>query len=94
MIAIFQLLALGWGTWVLYSERPILIVYHQDNFYCLSELHTVEANADLNKLTKTSGMLVTQAFLPSDTTPEETARRKTALEQLIANGDDRIWKTI
>jgi hypothetical protein len=81
MIVLFQISALIWGIWVLYSERPILTVYYQDAFYCLSQTATQRANANVAAF-ENAGGVVPQAFLPLPKTPEEDEARRVVLSQL------------
>ena len=43
IIAALQLVALSWGTWIVHSQRPALIVYADSAFYSLSSPETVLA---------------------------------------------------
>jgi IS1 family transposase len=85
MIALFQISALVWGVWVLYSERPVLTVYYEDSFYCLSEPLAKAANANLTLL-KTEGITIPQAFLAVPKTPEEARARETVMKTLPNDG--------
>jgi len=84
MIALFQISALVWGMWVLYSERPVLTVYHEDSFYCLSDPLAKAANANLTTF-KTEG-IIPQALLPVPKTPEEARARETVMKTLPNDG--------
>jgi len=86
MIVLFQISALAWGTWVLYSERPVLAVYHKDSFYCLSESQTEAANANMAAFKKQEGHVVPQVFLSLAKTPQEVEARRVALNQLPSDG--------
>jgi len=81
LITLFQMAALAGGIWVLYSERPVLTVYHQGYFYCLNTTFATGANADISKFTAlTSG--VPTVFLPEAPTPEEKQRREGILKKM------------
>lgn len=84
MIALFQIVALAGGIWVLYSERPILTVYHQGYYYCLNSAFTTAASADMSKFPRTTA-LIPNVFLPEATTSEEKKRREDILSKMPAN---------
>ncbi len=85
MIALFQISALVWGMWVLYSERPVLTVYHQDSFYCLNQPLAKAANANIATFKK-EGIIIPQAFLPIPKTPEEEQARRAVMDALPPDG--------
>ncbi len=84
LIVLFQLSALVWGIWVLYSERPVLTVYYEDAFFCLSQTLAKTANAEVTAFEKKG--VIPQAFLPEPKTLEEQGDRVLILNQLP---DDR-----
>ena len=54
MIALFQILALTWGIWTTYNERPAAIVYTVDFFTPVTAYQLKEQGIDANEL-KTYG---------------------------------------
>ena len=85
MIVLFQIAALVWGAWVLYTERPVLVVYDNDSFYCVSESLAKAANANPHAFKK-EGVVVPQAFLPLPKTPTEAEARSAVMDALPADG--------
>lgn len=81
LIALFQITALAGGIWILYSERPVLTVYHQSYFYCLNTAFATGANVDMSRFPRTDGMVPT-VFLPEAATPEEKQRREEVLSKM------------
>jgi hypothetical protein len=81
LIALFQMAALAGGIWVLYSERPLLSVYHQGYFYCLNTAFATGANVDISKFPRTNNIVPT-VFLPEPATPEEKQRWEGILEKM------------
>ena len=81
MVVLFQMAALVWGAWLLYSERPVLVVYDNDSFYCVSESLAKAANTNPDAFQK-EGAVVPQAFLPSPKTPTEAEDRSAVIEAL------------
>ncbi|MDM8547279.1 hypothetical protein [Candidatus Venteria ishoeyi] len=63
MIVVFQLSALIWGSWVLYSQRPVLAVFDEGVVYCLGPMHVKANQADLSSFS-TSTNLLPLAYLP------------------------------
>lgn len=84
MIALFQIVALAGGIWVLYSERPVLTVYHQGYYYCLNTAFVTAATADMSQFPRTTN-LIPNAFLPEAATPEEKKRREEILNKMPAD---------
>lgn len=84
MIALFQIVALAGGIWVLYSERPVITVYHQGYYYCLNTEFATSATVDMSKFPRTTS-LIPNAFLPEAATPEEKKRREAILDKMPAD---------
>ncbi|MEZ5672602.1 MAG: hypothetical protein R3E08_09550 [Thiotrichaceae bacterium] len=84
LIGLFQVIALAGGIWVLYSERPVLTVFHQGYFYCLNSAFATAANADMSKFPRVDGM-VPDVFLPEAPTPEEKQHREDVLKKMPRN---------
>jgi len=76
MVAIFQVAALLWGAYVLYTERPVLAVYDTRMFVCLNQSQANFAEANLEMLKENSKTLIPQAFLPVAKNAEEEAQRE------------------
>lgn len=88
MIIAMQLSALAWGTWVVYYERPLLTVYYDGSFYCLSSNQVTLANADLSQFPPENP--IPQAFLatPSNFEAAELRRIKMEHVELAPNQPD------
>ncbi len=84
MIVLFQIVALAGGIWVLYSERPVLTVFHQGYYFCLNTSFATAASADMSKFPRTD-RLIPNAFLPRPATPEEKKRREDILNKMPAD---------
>jgi hypothetical protein len=84
LIGLFQIAALAGGIWVLYTERPIITVFHQGYFYCLNSAFATAANVDMSKFPRTNNM-VPNVFLPEAPTPEEKQHREDVLKKLPHN---------
>lgn len=80
MVAIFQICALIWGAYVLYTERPVLAVYDTRFFVCLNSSQAHFAQADVAWLKQKSNALIPQAFLPPVKSAEEEAKRNAQLK--------------
>jgi hypothetical protein len=48
VIVIFQVVALSWGAWWVYSERPALTVFYDGGFICMK--HSEVSEVDLERL--------------------------------------------
>ena len=55
IIALIQGICLAAGLWIIYSQRPILIVYVDGQFYSMSSKPFKEANVDLPDLSQFPG---------------------------------------
>ncbi len=84
IIIIMQILALIWGTWVLHSQRPVLIVHDDGMLYCLNQEASQLAEADLTQFNNTEE-IIPQAFLPQAKTRQEFERRKEIMNNLASN---------
>lgn len=49
-IIAFQTIALSWGVWYAYTLHPVLNVYYDNAFYCLTPQQLKDSGADLDKL--------------------------------------------
>jgi len=81
LVATLQILALSWATWMLYTERPALVAYHDTLMVCLNHEQAQKINKNL------SGFVlehthVPQALLPEAKTPEEAQARATFMENI------------
>jgi hypothetical protein len=83
MVAIMQLSALTWGIWVLMSQRPVLTVYDQGIFYCLSPELAEAAQAQPADFLDPR-LPVPVAYLPPPANAEEKQRREQIIKQLPA----------
>lgn len=84
IIAIVQLAALSWGTYITYWQRPVLLVFAEDRFYSIAGDILIRSNYradDLDKLENTPYPLATIA-LPDD----EEERSKIRLQSLAGGG--------
>jgi hypothetical protein len=82
MVAIFQISALIWGAYVLYTERPVLAVYDTRFFVCLNSSQADSAQADLALLKEKSNLLIPQVFLPPAKSAEEESTRNAQLKNI------------
>ena len=62
IVAGVQIVALIYGVWVLHSEKPALIVFHDGMFVCLNQYHVDYAGAELQKFDSSDDVPV--AILP------------------------------
>ncbi len=81
MIIAMQLSALLWGSWVVYRERPLLTVYHNGSFFCLSSTQVALAKADLSQFS--TGKPIPQAFLALPENFEAGELRRIKMEQTV-----------
>jgi hypothetical protein len=81
MIATLQILALLWGVWMLYSQRPVLTVYHDGLFFCLSQSQAEAAGADMAALSA-QNRRIPLAYLPPAASPAEQQARDARLRVL------------
>ncbi len=84
IVAILQISAFIWALWMLYSERPVLVAYHDTIMICLNpeQAQLAEVADPLSFLNNDA--LVAQALLPDPKTPEETQARAAHIKALPA----------
>ena len=47
VIVLFQMLALSWGVWMVYTERPALTVFYDGEFICMKQSEVADVDLDL-----------------------------------------------
>lgn len=87
-VVVIQLSALFYGVWVLFSARPVFIVFNTDRFDVVHANEFTEERLELLRLTDFSalpvlGPVVIGAHLPSD-----AERANEIIKSAIAGGDD------
>ena len=69
VIVIFQVVALSWGVWWVYSERPALTVFYDGGFICMK--HSEVSEVDLERLNLRDKRPPLLAVLPRPNTYSE-----------------------
>ena len=81
MILIFQIVALFGAMWVLYSQRPLLVVYHDGLWVCLNQQQVRFAKAIPSQFIR-EGEKVPIAYLPLPKDVQEAKARQQYLNTL------------
>ncbi len=79
LVAVLQIVALAWAVWMLYAQRPVLVVYHDTLMVCLNQQQAKDAGAN------PQDFVLSEALLPQAVLPKaQTAAQKQARQEMIA----------
>ncbi len=83
IIATFQTVCLAAGTWVVYSERPLALVYVDGQFYSMSAEDYREVDVEVPSLDAIPGPYPKRVLVEL---PEDLERQSTVREGAFASG--------
>jgi hypothetical protein len=95
-IAVFQSLCLSAGVWVVYEERPVVLVFEYDALYSLSAREYKQYGNDLAALEQFAGKYPKQVFieLPGDNTEAFAFSSNRQLNESPLYGDAASYKPL
>jgi len=79
-IAVLQTLALGFGVWAIYHERPVAIVFADDRFHPIPYYQVIEAGIGLTELKKYDTKSPAMIFVELPDESKVIERNKVILE--------------
>lgn len=93
-IFIIQMSALTAGTWIVYKERPIALVYEQDRFFSLTRSNYTFVNVPVPDLNEFPGTTPKKIFvaLPTDTTSRESLIKQYKAEEKLLRTDVALYQ--